>query len=381
MVLKTWKMQMDITVSTQDLNNLINKMQNVVAQKATVPILSNVLIEADSSGLIFTATDLTVVIRCRTSGQVVQGGATTLPAKRFAQLIRELTTAQLEISSNSNEVTTIVAGTSRFKLNGMSKKEFPSLPDFSSSFSFRMKQSDLKDMLYRTSFAVSKEDNRYSLTGVLMQISNEVATFVGTDGKRLARAQIAIENPIPFASQSIIPLKAVDEILKNLGDEGEVSISLMADKIAVEADQILILTKLLAGEYPDVERVIPEQTDINIALHREELMCLLRQVSLFIANPNHSVRFSFTPGELKLSATDMEIGEGNVAMPVNYQGPKLDIAFNPKFFLDILNHCKAEVVNLGLTDAYNPGIITDGEGSAHPLSSLFVLMPMRLPEE
>ncbi|CUI16551.1 DNA polymerase III subunit beta [Candidatus Protochlamydia naegleriophila] len=374
---------MKFVISTQELNYLISKILNVVSQKPTIPILSNFLLEAYNDELILTATDLTVGIRCHTEAKILEEGATTLPAKRLAQLIRELTAVNVEVSTNSNEVTTIVAGTSRFKLNGMSKTEYPALPDLSQAHTFHMKQSELKDLLYRTSFAVSKEDNRYVLTGVLMQIANGMATFVGTDGKRLARSHGPIDIGSSFTGQSIIPLKAVDEILKNLSDEGDVKISLMSDKIAVEANQIRLLTKLLAGDYPDVNRVIPERSDIIVSLHREELSSLLRQISLFTADHNHSVRFTFSQGELKLTANTMDIGEGNVTMPANYQGSKLEIAFNPGFFIDILRHCKGETVTMGLTDAYNPGIITDGDQLSTPLqaSPLFVIMPMRLSED
>jgi DNA polymerase-3 subunit beta len=374
---------MKFMISTQELNYLISKIQNVVPQKPTIPILTNFLIEASNDELVLTATDLTVGIRCNTEVKILEEGATTLPAKRLAQLVRELTTANVEISSSSHEITTLVAGSSRFKLNGMSKNEYPALPDLSHAHTFQIQQKELKDLLYRTSFAVSREDNRYVLTGVLMHIVNDQVTFVGTDGKRLARAHATINTSPHFTSQSIIPLKAVEEILKNLTDEGEAKICLMNDKVTVQSNQILLLTKLLTGDYPDINRVIPENSEIMISLHREELMTLLRQVSLFTADHNHSVRFTFTSGELNLTANTLDIGEGQVGMPVNYQGPKLEIAFNPGFFIDILRHCKEETVTLGLTDAYNPGIITDGEpsGKLSQASPLFVIMPMRLSED
>lgn len=374
---------MKFVISTQELNYLISKIQNVVPQKPTIPILNNLLIEASNDELILTATDLTVGVRCNTEVKILEEGATTLPAKRLAQLVRELTAANVEISSNSQEITTLLSGASRFKLNGMGKDEYPTLPDLSHAQTFQIQQKDLKDLLYRTSFAVSKEDNRYILTGVLMHIANGQATFVGTDGKRLARAHISISISPTFTSQSIIPLKAVEEILKNLTDEGEAKISLMTDKVAIQTNQTLLLTKLLAGDYPDINRVIPENSEIIVSLHRDELTTLLRQVSLFTADHHHSVRFTFTDGELKLTANTMDIGEGHVGMPVNYQGPKLEIAFNPGFFIDILRHCKKETVTLGLTDAYNPGIITDGEqsGKLSQASPLFIIMPMRLSED
>jgi DNA polymerase III subunit beta len=374
---------MKFVISTKELNYLISKIQNIIPQKPTIPILTNLLIEASNDELIITATDLIVGIRCNTEVQILEEGATTIPARRLAQLVRELTNPNVEISTNAHEIMTLVAGTSRFKLNGMSKDVFPSLPDISHTQSFQIKQKELKDLLYRTSFAVSKEDNRYVLTGVLMHIANSRVVIAGTDGKRLARAHASIDTPPTITCQAVIPLKAVDEILKNLTDDGDAKISLMGDKIAVESNQTLLLTKLLSGDYPEIQRVIPEKSEIIIFLHREELMALLRQISLFTADHNHSVRFTFANGELKLTANTMEVGEGDVGMPVNYQGPKLEIAFNPGFFIDILRHCKEEIVTLGLTDAYNPGMITDGESSfdLSEASPLFIIMPMRLSED
>lgn len=375
---------MKFVISTQELNYLINKCQNVVAQKATIPILSNFMLEAVNGELILTATDLTVGIRCYIEAKILEEGATTIPAKRFAQLIRELTAANVEITTNANEVTEIVADSSRFKLHGMSKNEFPSLPDMAGAQHFKIKQSELKEMFFRTAFAVSREDNRYVLTGVNMQIANGVATFIGTDGKRLSRASINIDIDKSFTGSYIIPLKAVEEIVKNLMDDGDATVYLIADKVAIEAENTMIISKLLSGEYPDVNRVIPENSGMVVALHREELMTLLRQISLFTADTSHSVRFSFSDGELKLTANTMDIGEGKVSMPVNYSGPKLEIAFNPNFFLDILRHTRGETVSMGMTDPFNPGVITDKDAPsalATVPGSLFVLMPMRLNED
>ncbi len=375
---------MKFVISTQELNYLLSKIQNVVSQKPAIPILSNFLLEVLKDELILTATDFNVGIRCKTDANIIEEGGTTLPVKKFSQLVRELSTLNVEISASSNEVTTIVAGTSRFKLNGMAKNEYPSLPDLTDAPAFEMQQKELKDLLSCTSFAVSREDNRYVLTGVSMTIANGTVTFIGTDGKRLARAFAKINIDPSFNTQSVIPLKAVDEIIKNLtDDQGTVKISLLTDKIAIEANQTHILAKLLTGDYPDVNRVIPNHSEILVTLHREELSILLRQISLFTTE-NNSVRFIFSDGEVKLTANSMEVGEGHVAMPVNYHGPHLEIALNAGFFIDILRHCNSETVILGLTDAFNPGVIIDHDQLVTNLldtSPLFVIMPMRLSEE
>ncbi|MFT4552683.1 MAG: DNA polymerase-3 subunit beta [Chlamydiales bacterium] len=366
---------MKFIISKNELGNLIGQIQNVVAQKATIPILSNLLIEASNDELVFTATDLTVGMRCFTQAKILEEGATTIPARRFFQLIRELTASNIEINCNGNDVTEVIADTSRFKLNGKDKNEFPALPDLTGAVQFKIRYEAIKEMFFRTSFAVSRDDNRYVLTGVYMSIEEGRATFVGTDGKRLAKAYTSIEIDPSFTGQYILPLKAVEEIIKILGDEGEATVYLMNDKIAVESENSIVISKLLSGDYPNVNRVIPASTNIQVSLHREELITLLRQVSLFTTDTSSSVRFSFTKGELRLMANNSEIGEGKVSMPVNFEGEQLDIAFNPNFFLDILRHNRDETVSLGITDSYNPGVITDSS------TALFVIMPMRLNEE
>jgi DNA polymerase-3 subunit beta len=173
----------------------------------------------------------------------------------------------------------------------------------------------------------------------------------------------------------VIPLKAVEEMAKMLTDsETPVTLSLAQDKIALECGSSLLIAKLLAGQYPDVERVIPVRLGHQVTIHREELMSLLRQVSLFTSETSNSVRFSFETGQLQLAAMSSEIGEGRVSMPVDYNGTKLEIAFNPVFFLDILRHSKDETIRFGFNDPHNPGLVTDST------TALFVIMPMRLNE-
>lgn len=374
---------MKFVISTQEFSYLISKCQHVVPPNPTMPILSNILIEAKNGELTLTATDLTVGVRCFTEAKVLEEGSTTLPAKKLASLIRELTSMNVEVTTNENHVTEIIADSSKFKLHGMAGSNYPELPSFADATPVKMSQEQLKEMFFRTSFAVSKDDTRYALTGVFLHVENGKASFVGTDGKRLARTHLGLEIDPSYSGSFIVPIKAVDEILKNLKEEGDVTLYLLNDKIAVETENSLHVSKLLSGDYPDVNRVIPDQSGQAVTLHREELLTLLRQVSLFTAEGYHSVRFSFGNGEVKLSANTKDIGEGNVSMPVNYHAEQIDIAFDPTFFMDILKHTRGERVTLGVTDSFNPGVITDSEEGTTETSGhspLFVLMPMRLSE-
>lgn len=374
---------MKFVISTQELNYLISKCLNVVPAKPSAPILSSVLIEAVNDELIFTATDLTVGIRCFTEAKILEEGAVSVPARLLSQLIRELTATNLEISSSGSNTIEIIADSSTFRLNGMSKNEFPSLPPLNEALKLAVNQKELKEMFYHTAFAVSREDSRYALTGVALNIEEDSAIFVGTDGKRLSRTHMHLHGIEKSGKNHyILPLKAVEEIQRNLLEDGTASLYLMEDKIALQAGQTTVVSKLLSGDYPDVTRVIPQNFVSIISLHREELMTLLRQVSLFTSEESHSVRFTLTNGALKITANTREIGEGKVSMPANYQGNKLEIAFNPAYFLDILRRLKEETISLALIDAYNPGLITEANTvPSLAATPLFVLMPMRLNEE
>lgn len=364
---------MKAVISKIDLVNLIGKIQSIVAPKPAIPILANVLVEAIDDQLIVSATDLTVSMRMYVDAKVLEEGAIALPARRFFQLIREIGSPQVKITALSSEIAEVTTGTSVFKINGMNKMEFPPLPDLTGSLEIGFSSSDLKQLLSKTAFSAAKDDSRYMLNGVQLQIKEQKATFIGTDGKRLAKVCAPITSEHSVTGTYVIPLKAVEEMIKMLDEkEAPVRLCLLHDKVSLETGHLTLVTKLLSGQYPDVERVIPSSLTNTLSMHREELISLLRQISLFTSEMSSSVRFSFEPGELFLSAMSSDIGEGKVSMPVDYAGEKLEIAFNPYFFLDILRHSKDETVRFGLNDPHSPGLITDSS------DALFVIMPMRL---
>lgn len=375
---------MKFIISRLELNDLIARVQGAMSPRPTLAILSNVHVQAKDNEVVLTATDLTIGIRCYAEAKVLEEGTTTIPLKHFSQLVRELTAPNVEFTTR-HDVTEVVAGASRFKLNGMSPTEYPALPDLEGATRFKVSQAALKDVLYRTSFAVARDDVRVVFTGVLMQVDQSIATFVATDGKRLSRAQLPIALPADYSGAFCIPLKAVAEISSNLTNDPDemATVFLMNDRIAVEANHVTVSTKLLQGEYPDYAQVIPTTYETVLPVHREELISLLRQIALFTTESSQSVRFTFGEGELKLVKNANDVGEGQASMPIDYNGAKLEIAFSPHGMLDILKHCDNEIVSLGLIDSYNPGVVTELEDQSSKASSkgrLFVLMPMRLAE-
>ncbi|HSX04000.1 MAG TPA: DNA polymerase III subunit beta [Rhabdochlamydiaceae bacterium] len=364
---------MKVLVSRIEFVALIGKIQSIVSQRPSIPILSNVLLEAANDELILSATDLTVSMRTSIAAKVEEEGSITLPARRLFQLVRELTSPQIEIESLSPESVMLHSGTSHFKIQGMHKNEFPAIPDLANGVQITLNSLLLKEMLNKTSFAAARDDSRQVLNGVLFQKQGHLFSMTGTDGKRLSKVEAEIESPGLNDGSYILPLKAVEEIIKLIENRDEpVILRLTTDKIGIELSPTTLVSKLLAGPYPDVTRVIPQKINSPISLHREELITLLRQVSLFTSELSSSVRFSFSQGALHLAATSGDIGEGKVHMPANYSGPKLEIAFNPHFFLDILRHSKDETVEFNVSDSYNPGLVTDSS------KAQFVIMPMRL---
>lgn len=363
---------MKVIVSQSELASLCRKIQNIVPSKPSIPTLVNILIEAVNGELILSATDLSLSIQAHIGAEILEEGSIALPAKKFVPLIAELTSPLIEIHSNGTSAT-IHSGTSKFKMQGISRQEYPEITDLSVSSKLSLPALTLKELLSKTSFAAGKEESRPLLNSVFLECSGSSASFTGTDGKRLAKSQSTTKNGETLDGSFILPIKTVDEMIRLLDSkEEEISLSLGEDKLSLRSGSTTLISKLLSGQYPDVSRIIPKQQEEPISLHREELITLLRQISLFTTDSSASVRFSFTPGNLNLSAASGSVGEGDVNMPVNYQGAPMEIAFNPHYFLDILRHSKDEVVLFGIENAHNPGLITDSS------NTLFVLMPMRL---
>lgn len=364
---------MKLTISREIIVQLVAKLYSIVPAKPVLPILSNLLLEAKKEGEItLSATDLMVSMKVQGNAYVDEEGSATIPAKRFFSLIREFTTDRIEISYADNEIT-IQSGASYFKLYSMPSTDFPAISTFYEVDAFTLPSLLLKDALRRVSFAAARDDTLNVYNGVFFRMEKNLLTLIGTDGKKLAKLMLPFNMAIPERSDFVIPLKGIEEIEKVLDGNKEVSIVFLPDKVILRLEHITLFIKLLSEKFPDVEKIIPNPKEMtSLVLHREELISLLRQVSLFTSEMLSSVAFIFENNELHLFAVNAEIGEGRASMPVNYTGNKLEIAFHPTYFLDILRHSKDETIQLHITDCFNPGLITDST------STLFVIMPMRV---
>jgi len=364
---------MHVIASRVDLLNISSKFQGIVPSKPALPILSNVLLVAEKGTLTVIATDLMMSLRISCPANVVTEGSMTLPSRRFFQLLREMTNSDVEIKIVDDKEALVKAGSSEFKLLMMPGHEYPHFPDMVNPSQFDISQAAFKTLLQRSAFSAAKEDSRHVLNGLQMRLESNRLTMTGTDGKRLSK--LFTEGSFSFQAKTdaIIPLRAVEEMIKMIdGSDEDMHVMINQDRLMIQNANYRFVTQLISGQYPDVDRVIPVTEAKSISLHREELMSLLRQVSLFTSETNSSVRFTFESGTLHLSAISDKIGAGHVNMPVNFDGEPFQIAFNPGYFLDILRHTNDETVEFKATSPYTPGLITDST------QATFVIMPMRL---
>jgi len=363
---------MKIAVTKEALLEGLQRIQNVVSNRATLPVLSNALLEATDSGLRLTTTDLEVSIRCTIEAKVERAGATTLPARRLAAIVRELPSSEVVIDVDAKHAATIRCGASFFKIYGLPQEEFPAFPTFGEAKSFTLKQSELKDGLRKTSYAISSDETRYVLNGILFSLADNKMTLVATDGRRLALFDSDIEFPKSHERDFILPTKAVTELQRLLGETGEVTISTSENLASYELNGAQVVSKLVEGNYPNYRQVIPGEAKERIALEREALLNCVRRVSLLSSDKTSSVRLSFTKNNLDIAANTPEVGEAKESMAINYRGKDLSIAFNPEFLMDPLRNLPNDEVFLELIDEMSPGVVK----IQSPF--LYVIMPMRV---
>ncbi|MEI6072188.1 MAG: DNA polymerase III subunit beta [Verrucomicrobiae bacterium] len=363
---------MKLAVTKEALLEGLQRIQNVVSNRATLPVLSNALLEASDSGLRLTTTDLEVSIRCTIEAKVERAGATTLPARRLAAIVRELPSSEVVIDVDAKHAATIRCGASFFKIYGLPQEEFPAFPTFGEPKSFTLKQSELKDGLRKTSYAISSDETRYVLNGILFSLADNKMTLVATDGRRLALFDSDIEFPKSHERDFILPTKAVTELQRLLGETGEVTISTSENLASYELNGAQVVSKLVEGNYPNYRQVIPGEAKERISLEREALLNCVRRVSLLSSDKTSSVRLSFTKNNLDIAANTPEVGEAKESMAINYRGKDLSIAFNPEFLMDPLRNLPNDEVFLELIDEMSPGVVK----IQSPF--LYVIMPMRV---
>jgi len=355
-------------------NNLltgIQTVQNVVTTKAVLPILSNILIETQENNLRLTATDLDIGITCVIPVDIEEPGAITVPAKRFSDIIKELPSDEVVITTKKNNLVLIETESCQFRIIGIAREEFPKLPEFKDKEAVKLEQLSLKQMLGLTSFAVSLDESRYVLNGILFKISQNNLDLVATDGRRLAVMTKKLKQGVGKEIQMIVPIKAIQELCRSLKEEGELMLILGNNQALFELNDVVIISRLIEGEFPDYHQVIPPASENKIRVNREQFLLAVRRAALLSTPDYQAVKLEVFKNKLVVSKSTPDVGESREEVPMEYQGREIAIGFNPTYLIDALKNLNLETVELELTDSEKPGVIrTDGY--------IYIVLPMRL---
>jgi DNA polymerase-3 subunit beta len=362
---------MKFSVSKDKLLEGLSTVQNVVNTRTTFPILSNVLLQASDGEIRLTTTDLDVGVRVSVEARVERTGATTLPARRLFSIVRELPSSEIYFDVDTKNFAWIRSGSSYFKILALPEEEFPPLARIEDAKIFTIAQKVLKDGLKKTFYAISTDETRYVLNGILFSFKDNKLTLVATDGRRLALVDLELEFPRSQETEIIVSTKAVTEIQRLVREEDEVKLRVGENQIAFELNRILLVSKLIEGNYPNYRQVIPSEAKERITLERETFLTAVRRVSLLASEKSNSVKLIFSKSNVDIVANTPEVGEAKESLPVMYSGREFSIAFNPEFLMAPLRNLSEEEIYLDLIDEMSPGVIK----IAGPF--LCVLMPMR----
>ena len=367
---------MNLTITKDQIIAGLQAVQNVVSTRTTLPILSNVLLRAEGGTVEFTATDLDVTVACKVEAKVAKPGATTVPVKKLFGIVRELN-GEIEIETDEKNVTSIRSGSSFFKIHGLAAEEFPPLPNFKDDKKVTLPQETVRAMLKKTSFAVSTDESRYVLNGIFISLKDHKMTLVATDGRRLALVDEEVNLSENSSGDFIVPAKAVNELTRLLLDKGDVELKFGENQasFALKDEKglsVLLITKLIEGNYPNYRQVIPGEAKERIALGREELVQALRRAEIMTSEKANSVKLTFGKNQLTITANSPEVGEARETIAINYKGNEMAIAFNPRYLIDPLNALAEDEVFFELIDELSPGVLKING------PFLYVVMPMRL---
>lgn len=355
---------------------------NVVGSKATMPILSNVLIEAEKDQISLTTTNLDLGIRCKIKAEVKDTGAVTLPVKRLAGIVRELPNVDVAFDASPNHQVKLTSGGSTFRIMGIGKEEFPPLPEFGEEKAFSLEQAELATMLKSVAYAQSTDETRYILNGVYFNFRDGKLSLVATDGRRLALISKEMEVPAESSGAIILPAKTVAELTRLLDKGAKVKINFTDRRASFQIatdkdssgliDHVYLYSKVVEGNYPNYQQVIPKETHQRIKLERELFLQCVHRAALVCSEKANSVKIKLSSNLLELTAQSPDFGEAHESMAIGYSGPDLQVAFNPAFLMDPLKALAKDEVFFEVKDEVSPGVFKTLE------SFVCVIMPVRL---
>jgi DNA polymerase-3 subunit beta len=351
---------MEIHCQKEELLKGVQLVQNAISPRSTLPVLANILVEATAEGLRLSSTDLEVGIRCHVKADVKSGGVTTVPARTLGEFLRTLDDGRdLSLKMSDNQKMEIRSGRDRCVLACLPKDDYPVLPEFSLDKAISLNQVVLREMIRKTAFSVSTDETRYVLNGVNCMIEKGKITLVATDGRRLAYIQRDLADA-KAAVGAIIPTKAINELARILSTEekgADVQMGLTENQVTFQYRDIIIISRLIEGNFPNFDQVIPKTHDIQLRMKTRQILQATQRAAVGTMERGGSVRFSLTPGSLHVSASAQGRIEVESEIEVGYKGDPFAIAFNPAYMVDVFKALETDEVLLELSTPLNPGVI------------------------
>jgi DNA polymerase-3 subunit beta len=368
---------MKFTITREKLHEGLGAVAASVPTKTTLPVLANILVEASKDGLRLSGTDLDIAVSTTIPASVDQEGATTLPARKLVEIVKELPNAAIRITTAGEQRVTIECGKSKFKLLGLSREEFPAFPTVKFEGGWKVAAKDLQKLIAHVAFAASTEESRPILNGVLWELRPERMRMVATNGHRLARMDVPTSGQGGGQADLIIPPKALDQIRRLFEGEDEIEIGKSDNHLGFRSTTTQIYTRLIEGPYPNYEQVIPRENDKSLTADKSALAAALRRMSIVASDQTHRIRMAFTNGACKLSVQTPDLGEAQEELSVAYEGDSLEIGFNAAYLLEILKYMPTDEVRMTFK-APERAATCEPVGWSDPASYLTLVMPLRL---
>jgi len=367
---------MKFTITREHLQEGLVAVAASIPAKTTLPVLSNILVEAHEDGLRLSGTDLDIAVSTTIAASVEEEGAITLPARKLVEIVREMPSAAINISSAGEQRVTIECGRSRFKLLGLPREEFPAFPSVSFDDSWKCSAQDLQKLIGHVAFAASTEESRPILNGVLWELRPERMRMVATNGHRLARMDVPVEGGAEDADL-IVPPKALEQIRRGFDSDQEIEIAKSENHLGFRSATTQIFTRLIEGPYPNYEQVIPRENDKALTADKAALISALRRMSIVASDQTHRVRVGLANGTCKLSVQTPDLGEAQEEVTVTYDGSAMEIGFNAAYLLEVLKYLPTEEVRLTFKSPERAATC-EPVGWDDPASYLTLVMPLRL---
>jgi len=368
---------MRFTISREKLLEGLQAVTPAVPAKTTLPVLANLLVETTERGIRLSATDLDIAVSTEVVADVETAGAITIPAKKLSEIVRELPPSPVKIGASGEQRITLECGRSKFKLLGLPRDEFPTFPSVRFQDAWRVKSGELQKLIHHTAFAVSTEESRPILNGVLWELRDDKMRMVATNGHRLAKMEVPVTASTAPSSDLIVPPKALEQIKRLFPAEEELEIARGDNHLGFRSPFTSVFTRLVEGPYPNYEQVIPKDNDRYCLADKAALTSALKRMSVIASDQTHRIKMSFNSGMLKFSVTTPDLGEAQDELPVQYTGDQLDIGFNATYMLEILRYMPTEQVRLTFKAPERAATI-EPEGWDDPAKYLCLVMPLRL---